>query len=78
MTPRGEWDSPVPTPRTTTSRITETESANKKVDISMSLDTFQDKYTSEDNASYPLYWRFHKLFSVVCCSADYIFGLFSL
>ncbi|CAG8548934.1 7630_t:CDS:2 [Paraglomus brasilianum] len=46
MTPHGEWDSPVPTPRTTSSRVVETDAASEKhVDTNMSLDNFQDKYT---------------------------------
>ncbi|CAG8558425.1 3451_t:CDS:2 [Paraglomus occultum] len=46
MTPRGEWDSPVPTPRTTASRVVETDVSSKShVDTDMSLDKFQDKYT---------------------------------
>ncbi|CAG8446431.1 5664_t:CDS:2 [Ambispora gerdemannii] len=52
---RGEWDTPVST-RTTSTRITSataTTSPEKKYNTNLSLDAFQTKYTSEDNASYP-------------------------
>ncbi|CAG8451226.1 3745_t:CDS:2 [Ambispora leptoticha] len=54
-TPRGgEWDTPVSTRTSTSTRITSATPPEKKYDINLSLDAFQAKYTSEDNASYPL------------------------
>ncbi|CAG8526935.1 4911_t:CDS:10 [Rhizophagus irregularis] len=46
----GEWDTPI----STSSRSGEFKKPlPKKYNINMSLDSFQSKYTSEDNASYP-------------------------
>ncbi|RHZ72253.1 hypothetical protein Glove_243g45 [Diversispora epigaea] len=50
-TTRGEWDTPV---STSDSNIFKTP-APKKYNTNLPLDAFQAKYTSEDNASYPLF-----------------------
>ncbi|KAG9283964.1 hypothetical protein G9A89_005471 [Geosiphon pyriformis] len=50
-TPQGEWDTPIST-RTVTTKYNQSQ-LEKQFDTNMSLDNFQAKYTSEDNASYP-------------------------
>ncbi|CAJ0638901.1 8274_t:CDS:2 [Entrophospora sp. SA101] len=49
----GEWDTPASTTSRSTNLFKAHESLEKNYDTNMSLDSFQTKYTSEDNASYP-------------------------
>jgi len=46
---RGEWDTPISTNGSGEFK----KPLPKKYNTNMSLDAFQTKYTSEDNASYP-------------------------